>query len=95
MLKNIMTFLVTVSIPLMLFACVWQSNRYLQIQSELKTQEQYQYEIIKENKRIISAISVLASPERIEKVAKNELAMRKALPHEIVRIELKKGGLGG
>jgi len=95
MLKNIFALVLTISIPFSLLAGVWQAARYSQIEAGVLNAEKEQYELIALNKRLISAISVLSAPERIEKVATEELDMRKALPDEIVRIELQKGGLGG
>lgn len=95
MIQNVFAVMLTLAIPLSLFATVWQSNRYSKIESGLYQAEQTQYEVIALNKRLISAISVLSAPERIEKVATEDLDMRKALPDEIVRIELQKGELGG
>jgi cell division protein FtsL len=95
MMKNVCTILMTLAIPAFLFAGVWQSSRYNRLENEVRQLDKEQYEVILQNKRLISGISVLSTPERIEKVAVQDLKMRKALPIEIMRIELKKGGLGG
>ncbi len=94
-MKKIAALLMTIAIPVMLFAGVWQTARYTRIERELREMERQQTELVVMNRRLISGISVLSSPERIEKVAILELGMRKALPSEITRIELKKGDLGG
>jgi len=95
MIKNVGAVLLTFAIPLFLFAGVWQTSRYSRLENEFRRLDKQQYEVITLNKRLISGISVLSTPERIEKVAVEDLAMRKALPDEIMRIELKKGELGG
>ena len=95
MIKNVSVFLLTIAIPFVLFASVWQSSRYARLEAEVQRLEREQYEIIIGNKRLVSGISVLSTPERIEKVAVEDLKMRKARPNEIMRIELKKGDLGG
>ena len=95
MIKNVGAVLLTFAIPLFLFAGVWQTSRYSRLENEFRRLDKQQYEVITLNKRLISGISILSTPERIEKVAVEDLAMRKALPDEIMRIELKKGELGG
>ncbi len=85
----------TLAIPLVLFACIWQSSRYTFLENEVVSLDRQQYEVIAVNKRLISGITVLSTPERIERVAMQDLGMRKARPGEIMRIELKKGELGG
>jgi len=95
MIKNVCAIFLTLLIPAFLLAGVWQSSRYSRLESDVRSFDERQYEIIAMNKRLISGISVLSTPERIEKVAVEDLGMRKAAPGEIMRIELKKGGLGG
>ncbi len=95
MIKSIGSLLMTLAIPLVLFACIWQSSRYTALENEVMRLDKQQYEVVAFNRRLISGISVLSTPERIERVAMEDLGMRKALPGEIMRIELKKGELGG
>ena len=95
MIKNVATILLTLAIPFVLFAGVWQTSRYSRLDTEVQNMEKEQYEVISMNKRLISGITVLSTPERIEKVAVVNLGMRKAQADEIMRIELKKGELGG
>jgi cell division protein FtsL len=95
MIKNVCTVLMTLAIPFFLFVSVWQTSRYTNLENEVRRLDKNQYEVIVLNKRLISGISVLSTPERIEKVALQDLKMRKAMPSEIMRIELKKGELGG
>ena len=49
-----------------------------------------QNRLIAENKRKISAISILSKPQRIEKIAVEELDMQKADSSQIIRISLDK-----
>jgi len=95
MIKNVLTVLMTIAIPLALFSSVWQTSRYTKLDIEVQSISKEQYDVIATNKRLISGITVLSTPERIEKLAIGDLKMRKALPGEIMRIELKKGDLGG
>ena len=95
MIKNAATLLLAMGIPLMLLATVWQTSRYSAIDGEIARIERAQYEMIEANARLIAGITVLSTPERIERVATNDLSMRKARAEEILRIELAKGDLGG
>ncbi|ULQ60173.1 cell division protein FtsL [Brucepastera parasyntrophica] len=95
MIKNIATLLIVISIPAVLFAGILQTGRYGALESEVRQLNTEQHEVIAENKKLISGITVLSTPERIEKIAVEDLAMRKAKPEEIMRIELKRGELGG
>ncbi len=94
-MKNLGYAALILAIPLMLFVAVWQSSRYSSLAKATATLERQQSEIIDSNKHLISGISLLSAPERIERVAVTELSMRKAKKEEILRIALKKGGLGG
>lgn len=94
-MKKIAAVFCTLLIPALLFLLVWQSSSYSRLERELQMFERQQTELVSANRRLISQISVLSSPERIERVAITTLGMRKATPSEILRIELKKGDLGG
>jgi len=54
-----------------------------------------QSKIIDENKKKISGISILSKPERIERIAVEELKMRKALSAEILRVSISKENKDG
>ncbi len=95
MMKNVCAVILTLMIPALLLVGVWQSSRYSRLEAEVRTLDERQYEVIALNKRLISGISVLSTPERIEKVAVENLGMRKAQADEIMRIELKRAELGG
>lgn len=95
MIKKCATVVLALGIPLMLFGSVWQSFRYSRLENEIRRMEQEQYSVILDNNRIISGITVLSTPERIERVAVQDLSMRKARPEEIMRIELEGGRNGG
>ena len=51
--------------------------------------------IKEENKKKISGISILSKPERIERIAVEELKMRKALSAEILRVSISKENKDG
>ena len=86
-MKKIIAFLLTLSIPCFLLLNVWQSSRCINKEKVRIDYDKEQYRLIEENKRKISGIAILLRNERIEKIAKNYLNMRKANSDEIIRIE--------
>lgn len=95
MLKKACCIVFTLLLPVCFFISVWQSNRFFMIQRDISQLYEEQEQIVKLNTRIISEITILSTPEVIEKKAVEKLAMRKASSDEIIRIELKRGDLGG
>lgn len=94
-MKKIGAVVLTLLIPFLLFAVVLQSSRYASVEREMNDYDREQFKLIEANKRKISGISILSKPERIEKIAVEELKMRKALSAEILRIEISKEKQGG
>ncbi len=92
-MRVVVAVFLTLGIPFFLFVSVWQSSRYKAIEKSLVDYEREQYRLIEENKRKISGIAILLRNERIEKIAKDSLKMKKASPDRIVRIELDKNVL--
>lgn len=76
-------------IPALMILAGVQTHRYTMLEKRVDQLNSSQYEIIEESKRLVSDISVLASSDRIEKIASEELGMRKAESEEIVRVEIK------
>ena len=75
-----------------LFVDLLRTQKYITLEREVKSLEKTQYEKIEYNKRLISEISMRTTPERIEKIARDELGMRMARPEEVVRIKIEEGG---
>ncbi|MDD5789908.1 MAG: cell division protein FtsL [Spirochaetia bacterium] len=81
--------LATVLIPVLLVFQTVQSYRYKKLRAEIKQLEEKQVELVEQNRKLISDISVLSSSERIEKIAEGDLGMHKAGTEDIVRVEIK------
>lgn len=79
----------TLSIPALLGLYAYQTRKYTDLTNDIKKLEYEQENLIEENKRLISEISVLSSAERIEKLATEELGMHKAESEDIVRVEMR------
>lgn len=71
--KDMMTLFITASLPLFLFLNVWQTMRYRNLQKEIEDLEKTQVELIEKNKQALASLAFLASPERIEEIAIDEL----------------------
>lgn len=87
-LRTIGGCVMAVMIPGLLVAAGIQSFRYANLEKEIKGLEEKQVELIEQNKKLITEISILSSTDRIEDIAQNELEMRKAETEEIVRVEM-------
>ena len=78
-----------VCIPGLLALNAVQSKKYASLEKEVEELERKQQDLVEQNKKLITDISVLSSSERIKNIAENELGMRKAETEEIVRVEMK------
>lgn len=80
---------ITLLIPGILCLYAFQAKKYTDLTKEIAELELKQEQLIEENKKLISDISLLSSPERIEKIATEELGMHKAENEDIIRVEMK------
>lgn len=78
-----------VAIPLLLILATVQARSYEKLKKEVEALEDRQVELVEENRKLISGISVLSSSQRIQKIAEEELGMHRAESDEIVRVEMK------
>jgi len=86
--KVILICIFTISIPALLILYAVQAKRYTNLERDIKELELKQVQLIEENKKIVSEISVLSSTDRIEQYAVEELGMHKAESEDIVRVEM-------
>ena len=89
-MKHLLAFILTVSIPCLFFLTVKQSQVYNTLEREVNAYNDEQNRLIAENNRKLSAISILSKPQRIEKIAVEELDMHKADSSQIIRVSLDK-----
>lgn len=87
--SKLFMYAAAVLIPALLVIDAVQASRYKKLQREVTFLENKQVELVEENRRLISDISVLSSSDRIERLAEGELGMHKAKSDEIVRVEIK------
>ena len=81
--------LLALCIPALLALANFETRRYATLNTEVKQLEEEQANLIEENKKLVSNIGIIASSERIEKIAVSEYGMRLAESDEIIRIEVK------
>lgn len=87
--KWIMTFILALSIPVLLAMNGIQARKYTDLEKQISELEKKQADLIEQNKKLITDISLLSNTDRIEKIAKENLNMRSAETDEIVRVEMK------
>ena len=78
-------------IPLLFCANVWQSFRYSSLKREISRLEAVQVELLEQNKRYIAGISVLETPQRIDRLGQNNLGLSR--PGEEMFITIRPAGL--
>lgn len=88
-LKYVFICVCAIAIPVLLVVNSLQALRYKKLEREVASLEKKQIELVEENKRLITNISLLSSSDRIEKIASTELNMHKAESEEIIRVEMK------
>lgn len=87
-IQNFATIILAISIPGLLALASFETKRYATLEKEVSDLEKKQYELIEENKKLVSEIGMLSSSERIEKIAISEYGMRLAESDEIIRVEV-------
>lgn len=87
-IKKVFVCLLALAIPALLYLYAIQAKRYTDLEKELRSLEKKQTELIEQNKKLVSDISVLSSADRIEKIATRDLGMHKAQAEDIVRVEM-------
>ena len=90
-MKKMIIILLTVIVPLMFFLEVWGVFYVQRVTENIEKLESTQNEWLDKNKKLIAAIAVYSSPDRVEKLAKGELGLMKISPDKILKIILSDG----
>jgi cell division protein FtsL len=61
----------------LLFLNTWQGYRFEALKREVQQLEAEQRDWLEQNKKLVAAVAVLASPERIQRLAEGELGLKK------------------
>jgi cell division protein FtsL len=93
MKKGVLVFC-AVLLPLILFFDVVQAARYAELQAEVNRLERLQSDWLEQNKRLITGITVLSFPGRIDALASDQFGLRRADPERTTTIEFARTGNG-
>ena len=74
-LKYVFVCVCASAIPVLLVINSLQALKYKKLEREVSALERKQVELVEENKRLITNISLLSNSDRIEKIASEELGM--------------------
>ncbi|MDA3849899.1 MAG: hypothetical protein PF447_01365 [Spirochaetaceae bacterium] len=72
----------------LLFLNVWQSYRYGETLRVLRIMEDQQLDWVERNRRVLAAIAMLDTPERLDSLAQDELGLHQAESQEMMFIQL-------
>ena len=70
------------------FLNTWQGNRYQKLEREVQRLELEQKNWLEQNKKVIAALAVLSSPERIKTLAEDSLGLKPLQAEDLIEIEL-------
>jgi cell division protein FtsL len=87
-------FTITVLVFIALFFLnTWQGYRYQELGREVDNLELEQKDWLEKNKKVIAALAVLSSPERIEALAVDKLGLKPLKPEDVIKLSFE-GGQG-
>jgi cell division protein FtsL len=89
-LRKILIALMILSIPLSVFFSVYRVYSYQSLEREVEKLKEEQADLFERNKRMIANIAIVSSPERIEKIAEEELDLSRIKPERKLRIVIDK-----
>jgi cell division protein FtsL len=89
MKRYLFVYFVALTIPAMLTLVSWQSTRYFNLEREIAALEKEQEEWVESNNRLIAAIAMLSSSERIEYIARNQLGLSRVQPEDVLQIKVE------
>jgi cell division protein FtsL len=78
----------------LLFLASWQGFRYESLKREVRRMEEEQKDWLELNKKLVAALAVLGAPERIERIATQELGLQKVEPSRVTTVRIP-GEAGG
>ena len=70
------------------FLNTWQGFRYQELEREVRMLEEEQKNWLEKNKKVIAALAVLSSPERIRSLAVDSLGLKPLKAEDLIEIEL-------
>ena len=70
------------------FLNTWQGFRFQELERGVERQEQEQKNWLEKNKKVIAALAVLSSPERIRTLAEDSLGLKPLKAEDLIEVEL-------
>jgi cell division protein FtsL len=84
--KKLVMIIAACTVPAFFFLQVLTAYHFQSLEREVRTLEKEQKDWFEKNKKIIAGISVLRTPERIEKIAQDELGLEQIDSSRIKRL---------
>jgi hypothetical protein len=85
-IKRNVLIIMTLCLPLMVFANVLQAFEYQSLLSVIQEQEDQQKVWVDRNKEILTAIEVLRAPERLDDIGTGELGLTRVPGDEQIKV---------
>ncbi len=87
-LRSPLFFIMILAVLSLFFLNTWQGFRYQELERGVGRLEQEQKNWLEKNKKVIAALAVLSSPERIKNLAEGSLGLKPLQGQELIEIEL-------
>ena len=78
----------------LLFLNTWQGYRFERLKRDVQLLESEQRDWLEQNKKLVAALAVLSSPERIERIAVRQLGLKKLERSSLATIVVPREGSG-
>ena len=91
-LKRLPILFLVLLVTALFFLNTWQGFRYETLRRQVMRLEVEQKDWLEKNKKLIAALAVFSSPERIEGLAKARLRLKRIDSSNILKVVLKKNG---
>jgi cell division protein FtsL len=76
----------------LLFLNTWQGYRFETLKRDVQAMEAEQRDWLEQNKKLVAAVAVLSSPERIQRIAEGELGLKKLERSALATVVIPAGG---
>ena len=87
-LRSPLFILIILAFLSLFFLNTWQGFRHQELESRVERLEQEQKNWLEKNKKVIAALAVLSSPQRIRTLAEDSLALEPLKAGNLIQIEL-------
>jgi cell division protein FtsL len=87
-MRKFLLYLMVLTMPLALGFSVAQSARWSDLRKDVRSLAGQQEEIIEQNKKLLTDIASLSSPQRIEKIARDEMGLTPVKPEDVMQVRI-------